>query len=73
MPEPRNPEIADADEDPNVEIRPYSSPPCYAHEIDPAYFGLPTPADASRVDSLKRLLDDAETAIAAITRTLSRR
>lgn len=31
--------MADHDED-----RPYASPPCYMHEVDPAYMGLPGPA-----------------------------
>jgi alkanesulfonate monooxygenase SsuD/methylene tetrahydromethanopterin reductase-like flavin-dependent oxidoreductase (luciferase family) len=40
MPKPKNPPVAGSDEDPNVELQPYASPPCYAHEVEPAYFGL---------------------------------
>jgi hypothetical protein len=63
---PRNTPIADIDEDPNVEIRPYSSPPCYAQEVDPGYFGMPRRADLdglrlieARLDEARRLLDGA--------------
>ena len=66
MPAPEKPPVADIDEDPNVEVRPYSSPPCYAHEIDPAYFGMPDKADtpdAGRLRSLKRALHEIQAAI----------
>lgn len=33
-------DIADAEEDPNAEIR-CASPPCFLHELDPAWLGLP--------------------------------
>ncbi|MGD8808976.1 MAG: hypothetical protein PVG24_05190 [Gammaproteobacteria bacterium] len=66
------PPIADVDEDPNVELRPFSSPPCYAHEVDPAYFGLSDPHAPSRGASLRRALRDAQTAIGAASRILSR-
>lgn len=78
--ERRKTEIADIDEDPNVEIRPYSSPPCYAHEVDPAYFGLTpdeTPSDqppkaASPVQRLERNRRALEEAAAILTALLSR-
>jgi len=63
--------VADIDEDPNVELRPYSSPPCYAHEVDPAYFGLEPPCVTDRT-ALRRALRDAEAAIAAATHALAR-
>jgi hypothetical protein len=64
--------IADLDEDPNVEIRPYSSPPCYAHEIDPAYFGLaPNPQDT--VAGLRRMLAAIDAAASVLADLLSRR
>lgn len=28
----------------------YASPPCYMHEVDPAYFGLASPSDADGPD-----------------------
>lgn len=66
----KNPPVADIDEDPNVEIRPYSSPPCYAHEVDPAYFGMPARVDLCRLRALETALRQAEaeidTAIARI-------
>lgn len=63
-----SPAVADVDEDPNVDIRGYASPPCYAHEIDPAYFGLPETPDHVRLRSLRRTLDDVRDAIAALSR-----
>lgn len=66
MPATGGPPIADSDEDPNAELRPYASPPCYAHEVDPAYFGLPSPGDPPLRELLKRALADAAAAIAAI-------
>lgn len=63
--------VADIDEDPNVELRPYSSPPCYAHEVDPTYFGLELPCVTDRT-ALRRALRDAEAAIAAATQALAR-
>jgi 5-formyltetrahydrofolate cyclo-ligase len=36
--------IAGPEEDPNVVIT-CASPPCFAHELDPAYFGVPTWAE----------------------------
>jgi len=71
MPAFEEPPVADIDEDPNVELRPYSSPPCYAHEVDPAYFGLEPPYVTDRT-ALRRALRDAEAAIAAATRALDR-
>jgi hypothetical protein len=63
MPAPKSPPVADIDEDPNVEIRPYSSPPCYAHEVDPAYFGMPAQADLCRLRALETALRQAEAEI----------
>jgi hypothetical protein len=68
----RKPPIADIDEDPNVELRPFSSPPCYAHEVDPAYFGFPDAGGTADAGALRRALRDAETAIAALSRVLDR-
>lgn len=31
--------VASADEDPNVDVTCYASPPCLMHELDPSYFG----------------------------------
>lgn len=68
----RKPPIAGIDEDPNVELRPFSSPPCYAHEVDPAYFGFPDPGRMADAGALRRALRDAETAIAALSRVFDR-
>lgn len=69
----RGPAIADIDEDPNIEIRPYSSPPCYAHEVDPAYFGLapaPQPVSRSALDAaLRHVRTAAATLRCCITRS----
>jgi len=59
---PRKPPVADIDEDPNVEIGPYASPPCYAHEVDPAYFGLPAAPDPDRLPALTGMLRETEAA-----------
>lgn len=72
MPAPDRPSVADADEDPNVELRPFSSPPCYAHEVDPAYFGLPDPHASAHGAALRHALRDAEAAIATAARVLAR-
>jgi len=64
--------VADIDEDPNVELRPYSSPPCYAHEEDPTYFVLEPPCVTDRT-ALRRALRDADAAVAAATHALARR
>ena len=72
MPGPERPPVADIDEDPNVELRPYSSPPCYAHEVDPAYFGLPDPCGPAPLPSLRRALRDTETAMATASAAVSR-
>jgi hypothetical protein len=66
------PGIAGIDEDPNVEIRPYSSPPCYAHEVDPGYFGLaPDPENAAA--GLRRMLAAVDAAARVLADLLSRR
>lgn len=65
MAEPRNTKVADIDEDPNVEIGSYSSPPCYAHEIDPAYFGFPA-GEGDRAERLRRALRAVEQAAAVL-------
>jgi len=70
---PEKPRIADLDEDPNAELRPYSSPPCYAHEVDPAYFGLESPCTKADLAALRHALRDAEAAIAAASGALDRR
>lgn len=59
----KNPPVADIDEDPNVEIRPYSSPPCYAAEVDPGYFGLPRRPDLPGLRLLERRLLEAQEAL----------
>ena len=59
----KNPPVADIDEDPNVEIGPYASPPCYAHEVDPAYFGMAPRLDPCRLRALEAALREAETLI----------
>jgi hypothetical protein len=66
MTERRKPEIADIDEDPNVEIGAYSSPPCYAHEVDPAYFGLPA-GKGDEASALRRTLRAVEETTAVLT------
>lgn len=63
---PVNSPIADIDEDPNVEIRSYASPPCYAHEVDPAYFGYPA-SDGDMAERLRRALQAVEQAAAALS------
>ena len=68
----RNPEIADIDDDPNVEIRPYSSPPCYAHEVDPAYFGLATDATPATPKALDAALNRIRAAIRTVSGLLTR-
>lgn len=65
MAEPRNTKVADIDEDPNVEIGSYSSPPCYAHEIDPAYFGFPA-SEGNRAERLRRTLQAVERTAAVL-------
>ena len=69
--------VADIDEDPNVEIRPFSSPPCYAHEIDPAYFGLTpdktSPDETMAVQRLVRHRHAVEEAAGILAALLSRR
>jgi hypothetical protein len=72
MPAPEKPGVADIDEDPNIELRPFSSPPCYAHEVDPAYFGLPDPRGPARLPALRRALRDTEAAIATASAAVSR-
>ena len=70
---PRNTPIADIDEDPNVEIRPYSSPPCYAQEVDPGYFGMPRRPDLEGLRLLERRLAEASDALEATLKGLARR
>lgn len=72
MTDRRKPAIADIDEDPNVEIGPYSSPPCYAHEVDPAYFGFPA-GESDRAARLHQSLDAAEQAAAVLASLLAGR
>ena len=67
----RKPGIADIDDDPNVEIRPYSSPPCFAHEVDPAYFGL-SPEQNDTAAGLQRMLRAAEDSTTILAALLSR-
>jgi hypothetical protein len=69
MPRSKNPPIADIDEDPNVEIGPYASPPCYAHEVDPAYFGMPARVDPCRLRALEAALREAAALIEAAVRS----
>lgn len=61
-----NSPIADIDEDPNVELRPYASPPCYAHEVDPAYFGFPT-GEGDCAAPLRRALRAVEETAAVLS------
>ena len=65
--------VADIDEDPNVEIRPFSSPPCYAHEVDPAYFGLTSPNETLPKERLVRNRRVVEEAVGILAALLSRR
>jgi len=67
------PAVADDDEDPNTELRPFSSPPCYAHEVDPAYFGLPAAGETAQLDALRRALHHVEAAVAALSHATARR
>lgn len=69
----RKTEIADIDEDPNVEIRPFSSPPCYAHEVDPAYFGLTSSNETLPIERLVRNRRVVEEAVDILAALLSRR
>jgi hypothetical protein len=69
MPRSKNPPIADIDEDPNVEIGPYASPPCYAHAVDPAYFGMPARVDPCRLRALEAALREAAALIEAAVRS----
>jgi hypothetical protein len=62
---PSNTPIADIDEDPNVEIRPYSSPPCYAQEVDPGYFGMPRRPDLDGLRRLERQIGEARNVLDA--------
>lgn len=50
-----------ADTDPN-ETAGYSSPPCYAHEVDPNYFMPPQPMPAEEVIAFLNTLLEAERA-----------
>ena len=36
--------MADGDDN-DDDLRSYASPPCYMHEVDPAYMGLPRPGE----------------------------
>ncbi|MPY74640.1 MAG: hypothetical protein GEU87_10295 [Alphaproteobacteria bacterium] len=72
MSPPKNPPVADIDEDPNVEVRPYSSPPCYAAELDPGYFGLPR-MDLAGLRVLERRLGEAREALGRALTELARR
>ena len=58
------------DEDPNSELRPFASPPCYAHEVDPTYFGLDPEPETKPAAALKAGLQDVEAAIGAIVEAL---
>lgn len=70
---PRNTPVADIDEDPNVEIRPYSSPPCYAQEVDPGYFGMPRRVDLDGLRRLERQLGEARNALDGAIERLARK
>jgi hypothetical protein len=70
---PRNTPIADIDEDPNVEVRPYSSPPCYAQEVDPGYFGMARRPDLEDLRRLERRLGEAGETLEGALRELARR
>ena len=73
MPPSGNPPTADIDEDPNVEVRPYSSPPCYAAEVDPGYFGMPRRPDLAGLRLLERHLGEACDALDVALQRLARR
>lgn len=73
MPSSKNPPIADIDEDPNVEIRPYNSPPCYAQEVDPGYFGMPRQPDLAGLRLLERRLGEARGALNRVLMGLAQR
>ena len=61
---PPRPEIAPPEEDPNAEAPGYASPPCFMHEVDPAYAGA-MPAD--ELIALLNQLAEAERAGARVT------
>lgn len=44
----------------------FSSPPCYAHEVDPAYLGLVPAFDVTALRTLKSALDAAITALRSV-------
>jgi len=44
----------------------FSSPPCYAHEVDPAYLGLEPAVDPVDLHALKLTLDAAIRSLGSI-------
>jgi hypothetical protein len=53
----------ESDEDPNAEGKAcYASPPCYAHEVDPAYFSGPVPMQREELIAFLNTLLEAERA-----------
>lgn len=60
--------VADVDDDPNVADRGFSSPPCFMHEVDPAWTGH---MRTGEVVALLNLLLEAERAGAKVTRAMA--
>lgn len=44
----------------------FSSPPCYAHEVDPAYLGLTPAIDPKALQAMKSTLVAAITALQSV-------
>lgn len=44
----------------------FSSPPCYAHEVDPAYLGLEPPPDVAGLQALQSTLNAAIAALRSL-------
>lgn len=66
-PKPGRPAIASAEEDPNVTPLDAASPPCFMHEVEPAYAGY---LDRSEVLDLLNTLLAGERAGAAVAREM---
>jgi hypothetical protein len=54
---------SESEEDPNADGKAcYASPPCYAHEVDPAYFSAPQPIGREELIAFLNTLLEAERA-----------
>lgn len=59
----KHPDSIGSDTDPNeTESAGYSSPPCYAHEVDPNYFMAPQPMPVQELTAFLNTLLEAERA-----------